>query len=90
MVPVSLQFIHTFETHTFQKQYTDSLDHIQNIGEDCAVFHQQINHNVINLHFDFELKTIPFFNESIQILVTETIQSYTSKRSSRAPPILIV
>ncbi len=90
MVPISFQFIHAFETHTFQEKHSDGLDHIQNIGKDCVIFHQQINHNVIDLYFDFELKEIPFFSEAIQIVVSETVQIYTDQKSSRAPPISLV
>jgi len=90
MVPISLQFIHAFEEHPFQKQYSDGLDHIQNMGEDCAIFHQQINHNVINLYFEFEFKAIPFFNEVVPIIISEVIQKYTNQKSSRAPPISLV
>ncbi|MEN8125558.1 MAG: hypothetical protein ABFR32_10550 [Bacteroidota bacterium] len=90
MVPISVQFIHAFETHSFQEQFSDNLDHIQNTGKDCAIFHQQINHNVIDLHFDFELKDISFFNEAIPIIVSETVQIYTRQKSPRAPPISFV
>ncbi len=90
LVPISLQFIHAFEEHSFQHQYSDGLDHIQNVGKDCANFHQQINHNVIDLQFNFELKSITFISEAIQIFVSETAQSYTNQKSSRAPPISLV
>ena len=90
MVPISLQFIHAFEEHSFQNQYSDGLDHIQNVGKDCAIFHQQINHNAIDLHFDFEIKAITFINEAVQNFISETVQYYTNQKSSRAPPISLV
>lgn len=90
LIPVSLQFIHSFKPHPTHKLYTDNLDHIQNPGMDCAVFHKQINHNVIDLYFDFEIVIFPESHSVVQVILTETHQNFIPKRSSRDPPALFV
>ena len=90
LTPVSIQFVHSFEIHTYHKIFSDDLDHIQNAEKDCAVFHNKINHNVIDLNFNFELKNFPFFNDDVQIIISETQQKFIKLNSSRAPPIPFV
>jgi hypothetical protein len=90
MVPISLQFIHAFKPHEIHKHFSNDLDHIQNPGADCAVFHKQINHNVIDLYFDFEIKIFPETNQIVQVILTETHQIFIPKRSSRDPPFSVV
>ncbi len=90
LAPVFIQFIHSFENHTYHETFSDGLDHIQNAENDCAVFHNKINHNVIDLNFNSELKTFLFFNDNIQIIICETQQNYIELNSSRAPPISFV
>ncbi len=90
LAPVSIQFIHSFENHTYHKTFSDGLDHIQNTEKDCAIFHNKINHNVIDLNFNFELKIFPFFNDDVQIIISETQQKFIKLNSSRAPPISFV
>ncbi len=90
LAPVSIQFIHSFENHIYHKTFSDGLDHIQNTEKDCAIFHNKINHNVIDLEFNFELKTFSFFNDDIQIIISETQQKFIKLNSSRAPPISFV
>jgi hypothetical protein len=90
LVPISLQFIHAFKPHEIHKQYSDDLSHIQNPGPDCAVFHKQINHNVIDLYFDFEITLFPEFHHIPQVILTESHQNFISQRSSRDPPLSFV
>lgn len=90
IIPISLQFIHSFETHSFNKQQAEDIEYIQNIKDNCAVYHQKINHNTIDLHFDFVIKISQTINQDIQIILVESYQCYTSQKSSRAPPISFV
>jgi len=90
LTPVSIQFIHSFENHTYHKTFSDNLDHIQNTEKDCAVFHTKINPNVIDFNFNFELQIFPLFNSVVQIIISETQQKFIQLKSSRAPPISFV
>lgn len=90
MVPISLQFLHSFEKHTYKKQQTDGLENIQNIQKSCAVYHQKINHNAINLQIDFEINFLKIINQDVQLIFIESYQIYFSQKSSRAPPISLV
>jgi hypothetical protein len=90
MVPVSIQFIHAFKPHSFHRQHTGDHDQIQNPEESCAIFHKQINHNAIDLYFDFELTVYQEHGRKILIPLTETHQYFIHKTSSRAPPALSV
>lgn len=90
MAPISLQFIHAFKPHEIRKHYSDNRFQIHKPGTDCAIFHKQINHNIIDLHFDFELKIFPENYQIVQINLTETQQNFIYKSSSRAPPVSFV
>ncbi len=90
MVPISLQFLHSFEKHTYKKQQTDGLENIQNIQKSCAVYHQKINHNAINLQIDFEINFLKIINQDVQLIFIESYQIYFGQKSSRAPPISLV
>ncbi|NOQ92781.1 MAG: hypothetical protein GQ552_08725 [Flavobacteriaceae bacterium] len=90
LVPVSLQFIHSFETHSFQSQRLEGLDNIQKTPKNCAIYHQQINHNVVDLNFDFELTLPVFLITDFQLIDAKPIQTTSHFKSSRAPPISFV
>ena len=90
MVPISLQFLHSFEKHTYKKQQTDGLENIQNIQKSCAIYHQKINHNAINLQIEFEINFLKIINQDVQLIFIESYQIYFSQKSSRAPPISLV
>ncbi|MEN8187608.1 MAG: hypothetical protein ABFR05_10815 [Bacteroidota bacterium] len=90
LAPISIQFIHATEKHTFNEKFSDGLDHIQNIEKDCAIYHHQINHNAVDLYFDFKIDVFPVLNRDIQIVLTEIHQNYTNQKSSRAPPVSFV
>ena len=90
MVPISLQFLHSFEKHTYKKQQTDGVENIQNVQKSCAVYHQKINHNAINLQIDFEINFLKIINQDVQLIFIESYQIYFSQKSSRAPPISLV
>lgn len=90
IIPISLQFIHSFETHSFNKQQADDIESIQNIKNNCAVYHQKINHNTIELHFDFDISLLQIVNQDIQKVFVESERTFSNKKSSRAPPISFV
>lgn len=90
LTPIFIQLIHATKDHTFHEKFSDDLQHIQHIENDCAVYHHQINHNVVNLYFNFEVELFPELNQNIQLILTETKQNYVKYSSSRAPPISIV
>jgi len=90
LVPISIQFLHSFEEHHFKTVLSDEYDQIQHVEKSCAVFHHQINFNAIDLSFHFELRSYPFINPDIQLPDTQKIRYYSGKRSSRAPPVSFV
>ncbi|RLD85909.1 MAG: hypothetical protein DRJ07_02055 [Bacteroidetes bacterium] len=90
LTPVFIQLIHATEDHTYREMFSDDLNHIQHIENDCAVYHHQINHNAIDLHFDFEIGLFSGLNQDIRIIFTETKQNHTNHNSSRAPPVSFV
>ena len=90
LTPVFIQLIHATEDHTYREMFSDDLNHIQHIENDCAVYHHQINHNVVDLYFNFEIDLFPELNQNIQVILTETKQNYVKHSSSRAPPISFV
>ncbi len=90
LTPIFIQLIHSTEDHNYRENFSDGLNHIQNIENDCAAYHHQINHNAIDLHFYFEISLFSALNLDIQIILTETKQNYTNYNSSRAPPVSFV
>ena len=90
LTPFFIQLIHATEDHSYREKFYDGSKHIQNIENDCAVYHHQINHNAFDLHFDFEISLFSAVNQDIQIILTETKQNHLKHSSSRAPPISFV
>ncbi len=90
LAPLSIQLIHATEEHNYREIFSDGLHHIQHIEKNCAFYHHQINHNAIDLYFDFEIDLFPELHQDIQVILTETKQNYTKYSSSRAPPISFV
>ena len=90
MVPMSLQFLHSFEKHTYKKQQTEGLENIQNVQKSCALYHQTINHNAIGLQFDFDINFLQIVNQEVQKIFVESYQCFFIQKSSRAPPISFV
>ncbi len=90
LTPIFIQLIHATEDHTYREIFSDDLNHIQHIENDCAVYHLQINHNAVDLYFNFEIDLLPELTQNIQVILTETKQNYIKYSSSRAPPISFV
>lgn len=90
LTPFFIQLIHATEDHTYRERFYDGLNHIQHIENDCAIYHHQINHNAVDLHFDFEIVLFTVLDQDVQIILTETKQNHIKHNSSRAPPISFV
>ncbi len=90
LVPISIQFVHSFQEHHFRSVLSDQYDQIQKVEKSCASFHQQINFNAIDLSFHFELKSFQYITPDIQLPDTQKIRNYSGQKSSRGPPTSFV
>ncbi|RUA06597.1 MAG: hypothetical protein DSY82_09460 [Flavobacteriia bacterium] len=90
LVPISIQFVHSFQEHHFRSVLSDEYDQIQHVEKNCAVFHHQINFNAIDLSFHFKLKSFQFITPDVQLPETLKICNFSGQKSSRGPPASFV
>ena len=90
LLPTAIQVAHAFEEHEHVVCISKSEKHLHELENDCGDLHLQLtvfnynfnNPNSLFNEFDYQNITI---NKSQQL-----ITNYSSKKSSRAPPIVII
>ena len=90
LLPMAIQVAHAFEEHEHVVCISKSVKHLHELENDCGDLHLQLsvfkyNFNDPNsLLNEFDYKNI-IISKSKQL-----ITNYSSKKASRAPPIVII